>query len=94
MPSSNPLGKGDFQLILPKLDKCFTGSLCWIHKNPKPGTETQNTGEEDPAAGQPRGVLLITPEMTSESSLGCPLPTPIKGGTRAARDLPGTVWQG
>lgn len=43
VPSSNPLGKCYFQLILPKLDKCFTGcshlavctkilNLAWKHK--------------------------------------------------------------
>lgn len=94
VPSSNPLEKWDFQFILPKSDKGFTGSLCWIYKNPKPGTETQNTGEGGPAVGQLRGALLITPEMTSASSLCCPLSLPTKGGTRAGRDLPGTVWLG
>lgn len=32
--------------------------------------------------------------MTSEASLRCPLSVPIEEGTKAGRDLPGTVWQG
>lgn len=70
VPSSNPLEKRDFQFILPKSDKGFTGSLCWIYKNPKPGTETQNTGEGGPAAQGssahlPRNDQCIIPVLSS-----------------------------
>lgn len=93
VPSSNPLGKWDFKLTLPKLDKCFTSLLRRMYKSPKPGTQIQNTEEGDLAAGLPMGALPHA-EMTRESSQCCPLPVPIKGGTEAGRALPGTVWWG
>lgn len=37
------------------------------------------------------GALLITPKMTSEASLHCPLSLPVEAGTRAGRGLPRTV---
>ena len=62
VPSSDPLGKCYFQLILPKLDMHFAGcSRCaCTYQNPKPRVETQSGGEgvrQPGSAG--RGPLLI-----------------------------------
>ena len=95
VPSSNPLGKCYFQLILPKLDKRFTGcsrrAVCTKILNPAQKHKAKETGVRQ--LGSSGGALLTTPKMTSEASLRCPLSIPIEEGTRAGRSLPSTISQ-
>lgn len=99
MPSSNPLGKCYFQLILPKLDKRFTGfcrrAVCTkiLNRAQKHKVKEKGVRQLGVEGGEGRGAAYH-PRMASEASLHCPLSVPIEEGTRAGRGLPGTVWQG
>lgn len=93
VPSSNPLGKCYFQLILPKLDKRFTGcSRCAIC------TKILNLAQKHKAnekgVRQLEGGGCSSPQKWPVKHSPTVLyPSPIEEGPRAGRSLPRTVRQ-